>query len=176
MLDTHTETLLATVEEALRPPPHLTPGQLGNWYSHTLRNRLPLIGDALRIAHQEGDAELATQLIDQAIADHPTPSRVDPAGPRMVVPRPAQRHGSTDGELPIPERVLCALIYRHWDLTIEGRPPQEKYVARRPLTWAGEGDRFESITAPTRTELLRRLAHRHLGTTARIDPEPPDAA
>ena len=175
MLDTHTANLFATVEDALRPPPHLTPGQLGDWYSHTLRNRIPLIGDALRIAHREGDTELATQLIDQAIADHPTPGRVDTTGPRMVVPRPVRAQDSTDGELPIPERILCTLIYRHWDLTIEGRPPHERYVARRPLTWAGEGDRFERITAPTRTELLRRLAHRHLGAM-RLHPEPPDAA
>ena len=174
MLDAHTGSLLATVEDALRPPAHLTPGQLGDWYSHTLRNRLPLIGGALRIAHQEGDAELATQLIDQAIADHPTPDRAGMARPKMLLPPPEQRR-STDDELPIPERVLCALLYRHWDMTIEGRPPHEKYVARRPLAWAGEGDRFERITAPTRTELLRRLAHRHLGTT-RVEPEPPDAA
>lgn len=73
MFDVHTGNLLATVEDALCPPPHLTPAQLGDWYSHTLRNRLPLIGDALRIAYQEGDAEPATQLIDQAIADHPAP-------------------------------------------------------------------------------------------------------
>ena len=174
MLDTHTENLLATVEGALRPPPHLNPTQLGDWYSHTLRDRLPIIGDALRIAHQEGDTELATQLIDQAIADHPTPDRADRAGPKMLLPPPAQRR-SIDNELPIPERVLCALLYRHWDMTIEGSPPHERYVARRPFNRAGEGDRFERVTAPTRTELLRRLAHRHLGTT-RIRPEPPDAA
>ena len=175
MLDAHTANLLSTVEEALRPPPHLTPGQLGDWYSHTLRNRLPLIGDALRIAHREGDTELATQLIDQAITDHPMPDRADMAGPKMLLPPPVQAQNSSDGELPIPERILCALLYRHWDMTIEGRPPHERYVARRPFAWAGEGDRFERITAPTRTELLRRLAHRHLGAT-RIEPEPPDAA
>ncbi|WP_017589983.1 hypothetical protein [Nocardiopsis ganjiahuensis] len=66
-------------------------------------------------------------------------------------------------ELPVPERVLCDLLYRHWCMTVEGSPPHEKYVAYRPLNWQGEGDPFERITAPTRTELLRRLAHRHLG-------------
>lgn len=65
--------------------------------------------------------------------------------------------------LPVPERILCDLLYRHWCMTVEGSPPQEKYVAFRPLNWNGEGDPFERITAPTRTELLRRLAHRHLG-------------
>jgi hypothetical protein len=65
-------------------------------------------------------------------------------------------------ELPVPERVLCDLLYRHWCMTVEGKPPDERFIAYRPVSWRGEGDPFERITAPTRTELLRLLAYRHL--------------
>lgn len=68
-----------------------------------------------------------------------------------------------NSELPVPERVLCDLLYRHWRMTVEGGPPNERFVAYRPIGWQGEGDPFERISAPTRTELLRLLAHRHLG-------------
>ncbi|MGW5879704.1 hypothetical protein ACWFMI_24440 [Nocardiopsis terrae] len=74
MLDTHTCDLLAAAEEALHPPAHLPPRLAGRWHSRTLRHRLPLVREALRIAHQDGDLELATYLIDQAITDHPTAS------------------------------------------------------------------------------------------------------
>ncbi|GHC78589.1 hypothetical protein GCM10007079_16010 [Nocardiopsis terrae] len=73
-------------------------------------------------------------------------------------------------ELPVPERVLCDLLHRHWRMTVEGQGPDARFVAHRPIGWTGEGDPFERITAPTRTELLRLLAHRHLGA-ARTTPE-----
>ncbi|PWV52309.1 hypothetical protein [Nocardiopsis sp. L17-MgMaSL7] len=165
MLDTYTGDLLAAVGDALLPPARLTPQELAEWHAHTLRNRLPLIHEALRMAQEEDDAELATQMIDQAITDHPNL----PAAPRAE--RRVPREGSSGGELPVPEHVLCDLLYRHWAMTIEGKPPHEKYVARRPLGWSGEGDPFERITAPTRTELLRLLAHRHLGV-GKPDPGP----
>lgn len=87
-----------------------------------------------------------------------------------------------NSELPVPERVLCDLLYRHWRMTVEGGPPNERFVAYRPIGWQGEGDPFERISAPTRTELLRLMAHRHLGVnqalphtsinTATTAPEP----
>ncbi|MBQ1081916.1 hypothetical protein [Nocardiopsis sp. B62] len=168
MLDVGTRDLLAVAEDALTAPPHLTPAQLAEWHSHTLRHRLPLIQEALRGAREHGDAELAMQLIDQAIHDHPTTTVTAVAGSVL--------HLSTaDQGLPIPEHVLCALLYKHWAMTVEGAPPHEVYVARRPLGWTGDGDPYERITAPDRTELLRLLAHRHLGVHRR-GPEPPTAA
>ncbi|MBQ1084144.1 hypothetical protein [Nocardiopsis sp. B62] len=162
MLDVGTRDLLAVAEDALTTPTHLTPAQVDVWHNHTLRNRVPLVLEALRIAREESDAEVAMQLIDQAIHDHPAPTRVP--GNRPVagtLPKPNNPHPES---LPVPEHVLCALLYRHWAMTVEGAPPHEIYVARRPLGWTGDGDPYERITAPNRTELLRLLAHRHLGT------------
>ncbi|GAB3712152.1 hypothetical protein [Nocardiopsis oceani] len=186
MLDTCTADLLTTAEDALRAPAHLTAPQLSEWHAHTLRNRLPLIRDALRLARTEGDAELATQLIDQAVADHPTSSTVPPPrtattaqggndGARLRLP--VHKSASSEGELPMPEHVLCSLLYRHWTMTVEGQPPNEVYVGRRPFGWSGEGDPFEQITAPTRTQLLRLLAFRHLGVHPKKpgSPRPPTA-
>ncbi|WP_460778728.1 hypothetical protein, partial [Nocardiopsis nanhaiensis] len=175
MLDTCTGDLLTAVEDALRAPAHLTPHQLCEWHAHTLRNRLPLIRDALRIARTEDDAELATHLIDQAVADHPTcpvpPPREGGAaegdGARLRLP--AHKSATCESELSIPEHVLCSLLYRHWTMTVEGQPPNEVYVGRRPFGWSGPGDPFERITAPTRTQLLRLLAFRHLG----VNPKKP---
>ncbi|GAB3732172.1 hypothetical protein [Nocardiopsis nanhaiensis] len=185
MLDTCTADLLTAAEDALRAPAHLAPQQLSEWHAHTLRNRLPLIRDALRIARQEGDAELATQLIDQAVADHPScpvpPPRTAKAtgngsdGARLRLPM--HKSATSESELPIPEHVLCSLLYRHWTMTVEGQPPDEVYVGRRPFGWSGQGDPFERITAPTRTQLLRLLAHRHLGINPKKPggPKPPTA-
>ncbi|WP_017546806.1 hypothetical protein [Nocardiopsis prasina] len=158
MLDTYTGDLLAVAKDALQAPEHLSPQELSDWYSHTLRNRLPLILEALGIASEEQDMELATQMIDQAIAEHPTTRST----PKLPLRRP---YGTPPtGGLLVPERVLCDLLYRHWAMTIEGTEPNQKFVARRPFGWKGEGDPFERITASTRPELLRLLAHRHLGT------------
>ncbi|WP_431868416.1 hypothetical protein [Nocardiopsis eucommiae] len=173
MLDVDTRDLLAVAEDALTAPTHLTPAQVDVWHNHTLRNRLPLVLGALRIAREVSDAERAMRLIDQAIHDHPAPTRVP--GNRPVagtVTKPNNPHAES---LPVPEHVLCALLYKHWSMTVEGTAPGEVYVARRPLGWTGEGDPYERITAPDRIELLRLLAHRHLGVL-RSDPEPPPAA
>nr|WP_017579381.1 hypothetical protein [Nocardiopsis valliformis] len=80
------------------------------------------------------------------------------------LPAPSEAHLSCEDELPIPEHVLCPLLYKQWNLTIEGVAPQEIHVARRPFDWTGDGDRWERITAPTRRELLRLLGHRIQGT------------
>ncbi|WP_017583073.1 hypothetical protein [Nocardiopsis valliformis] len=171
MRDIYTRDLLTVIDEALQPPVHLTPPELAEWHSSTLRNRLPLIREALRIAREEADAELATLLVDQAIADHPNP----PCAPRAVggdgarLPLPLQANPPDGGELPVPEHVLCPLLYKQWNLTIEGQQPCEVYVARRPIGWTGEGDPFERITAPTRHELLRLLGHRLLGLSSSPD-------
>ena len=166
MSDIYTDDLLTGIDEALQPPAHLTSTQLAEWHSHTLRGRLPLIREALRLVRDENHAELATLLVDQAIADHPNLPRavraVSGDGARM--PMPSQTNPSREGELPIPEHVLCPLLYRNWNLTVEGQPPHEVYVARRPIGWTGEGDPFERITAITRRELLRLLGYRFLGT------------
>ncbi|SIO89352.1 hypothetical protein [Nocardiopsis sp. JB363] len=151
MLGSEATDLLSAVEDALRPPTGADPGRLNRWHSHTLRHRLPMVREALRIVRQGADLEPAIHLLDQAIADH---------SDSIVLPQ---------DELPIPERALCDLLHRHWAMTVEGRPPNEKYVAYRPFDWQGEGDRFERVTAFTRTELLRRLAARHPG----IEPEEP---
>ncbi|GAA1074822.1 hypothetical protein GCM10009642_07760 [Nocardiopsis metallicus] len=123
----------------------------------------------MRLAREERDCELATGLVDQAIAHHP-----DPHSPtvRMVgaigsdgarLPLPAQASPpSFEGELPVPEHVLCPLLYKHWCMTIEGKPPHETFVAFRPIGWAGEGDPYERITASSRNELLYLLFRRHL--------------
>ncbi|GAA1469353.1 hypothetical protein NE857_30805 [Nocardiopsis exhalans] len=166
MRDIYSRDLLTVIDEALQQPAHLTTSQMAEWHSHTLRNRLPLIREALRIAHEEADAELATELVDQAIANYPNP----PGAIRVVggdgasLPTPAQQPPPGEAELPIPEHILCPLLYLNWNLTIEGKPPHEVYVARRPFGWMGAGDRWERVTAPTRHELLRLLGHRLLGT------------
>jgi hypothetical protein len=172
MLDVDTRDMLAVAEDALTAPTHLTPAQLDVWHNHTLRNRIPLVLEALRIAREESDAEVAMQLIDQAIHDHPAPTRVP--GNRPVASAVPKQSDPCES-LPVPEHVLCALLHKHWNMTIEGKHPNEVYVARRPLGWTGDGDPFERITAPNRTELLRLLAHRRLGVH-RSDPEPPPAA
>ena len=171
MRDIYSRDLLTVAEEALQPPAHLPPPELAVWHSHTLRHRLPLIRQALRIAHEEGDAELATQLIDQAIAEHPNPPRTLRAvgGDGARLPVRLQANPPDGGELPVPEHVLCPLLYKQWNLTIEGQPPHEVYVARRPIGWTGEGDAFERITAPTRHELLRLLGQRLLGLSSSPD-------
>lgn len=71
MLNIHTCDLLVSTEEALRPPDNTTPDGLRYWHTHTLRHRLPMLREALRIAHEGGDIELATYLVDQAMEDHP---------------------------------------------------------------------------------------------------------
>lgn len=133
MIDTSTTDFLVATEEALRL---FAPTQ-------ALNRRLSLVREALRVAHEEGDIELATQLIDL----------VGLAERQMV-------QGSA---LPIPERVLCELLHPHWWMTVEGSPPDEVFIGYRPIGWSGEGDPYERISAPTRMELLRLLAHRHLG-------------
>jgi hypothetical protein len=165
MHDIYSRDLLTVIEEALQPPAHLTPMQLSEWHAHTLRGRLPLIREALRLAHEENDAELATQLVDQAIAEHPNPPRAVRmiGGDGASLPVPSQANPPAEEELPIPEHVLCTLIYRHWCMTIVGTPPQETFMAFRPFGWTGEGDPAERITAPTRHGLLRLLCHRFLG-------------
>ena len=133
MIDARTIDFLAATEEALRvcaPTP-------------ALNQRLALVREALRVAHEEGDVELATQLIDL----------VGPAGRQML----------QVSALPIPERVLCELLHPHWRMTVEGGPPNEVFIGYRPIGWSGEGDPYERISAPSRAELLRLLAHRHLG-------------
>ncbi|PWV52841.1 hypothetical protein [Nocardiopsis sp. L17-MgMaSL7] len=172
MLDIDTRDLLATAEDALAAPTHLTPAQVDVWHNHTLRNRIPVILEALRIAREESDGELAVRLIDQAIHDHPAPTRVP--GNRPVAGT-VPKHKDSNPGLPVPEHVLCTLLHKHWNMTVEGQVPHETFVARRPLGWTGEGDPYERITAPNRTELLRLLAHRHLGVH-RSNPEPPPAA
>ncbi|WP_431872459.1 hypothetical protein [Nocardiopsis eucommiae] len=172
MLDIDTRDLLATAEDALAAPAHLTPAQVDVWHNHTLRNRIPVILEALRIAREDSDGELAVRLIDQAIHDHPSPTRVP--GNRPVAGKVPKDKDSNPG-LPVPEHVLCALLHKHWNMTVEGQAPNETFVARRPLGWTGDGDPYERITAPNRTELLRLLAHRHLGVH-RGDPDPPPAA
>ncbi|WP_017545953.1 hypothetical protein [Nocardiopsis prasina] len=172
MLDIDTRDLLAVAEDALTAPCHLTPAQVDVWHNHTLRNRIPLVLEALRIAREESDGELAVRLIDQAIHDHPAPTRIP--GNRPVA-RTVPKHKDSNPGLPVPEHVLCTLLHKHWNMTVEGQVPHETFVARRPLGWTGDGDPYERITAPNRTELLRLLAHRHLGVHKR-DPEPPGAA
>jgi hypothetical protein len=167
MLDIYAQDLLTVLDEALQPPAHLTVFQLAEWHSHTLRSRLPLIREALRLAREENDSGLATLLVDQAFAEHPNP----PCAARAVGGGGARvshhlRSPQSEGELPIPEHVLGPLLYKQWNLTIEGQPPDEQYVARRPIGWSGEGDPFERITAPTRRELLRALGHRLLGISS----------
>ncbi|MFE9246324.1 hypothetical protein [Nocardiopsis sp. NPDC006938] len=76
MLDIDTRDLLACAGDALTAPGHLTPAQVDVWHNHTLRNRIPMIQEALRIAREEGDAERAMQLIDQAVHDYPAPTRI----------------------------------------------------------------------------------------------------
>ncbi|WP_017590283.1 hypothetical protein [Nocardiopsis ganjiahuensis] len=172
MLDIYTDDLLTVAEEALQPPAHLTPAQLAEWHAHTLRNRLPLIREALRITREERDCELATDLVNQAIAEHPNPPHALKAvgGDGARMPFSSQMNASAcEDELPIPEHILCPLLYRHWNLTIEGASPHETYVARRPIGWTGEGDPFERITAPTRHELLRLLGRRLLGLSSSPD-------
>ncbi|GAA1116378.1 hypothetical protein [Nocardiopsis metallicus] len=175
MPDIYTDDLLTVAEEALQPPAHLTPAQLAEWHSHTLRKRLPLIRQALRLACEERDSELATLLIDEAITEHPDPPRALRAvgGDGASLPRPSQANPPTEDELPIPEHILCPLLYKHWNLTIEGQPPHEVYLARRPIGWTGLGDPFERITAPTRHELLRLLGCRILGIDQTNGPHPP---
>lgn len=165
MIGIYTDDLLAVIEEALEPPAHLTASQLAEWHAHTLRHRLPLIREALRLAREERDSELSTRLVDQAVANHPNPPRALRAvgGDGARLPVPAQESLPREDELPIPEHILCPLLYRNWNLTIEGQPPHEVYVARRPIGWTGGGDPFERITAPTRHELLRLLGCRLLG-------------
>jgi hypothetical protein len=165
MHDIYTRDLLTVIDEALRPPAHLTPSELAEWHSHTLRNRLPLIREALRIAQEEADAELATLMVDQAIFEYPNSPHAGRAvgGEGASLPV-ASQSSPTVAELPIPEHVLCPLLYKQWNLTIEGAAPHEIYVARRPFDWTGEGDRWERITAPTRRELLRLIGHRLQGT------------
>ncbi|GAA1459274.1 hypothetical protein NE857_29735 [Nocardiopsis exhalans] len=165
MADIYTRDLFTVVEEALRPPAQLTPSELAEWHAHTLRNRLPLIREALRIANEQDDTELATLLVDQAIYEHPDLPGVVRAvggdGARLLLSSQAGV-SSFEGELPIPEHVLCTLLYKHWCMTIEGKPPEETFMAFRPFGWAGEGDPAERITASSRHELLHRLFHRHL--------------
>lgn len=165
MHDIYTRDLLTAIDEALQPPAHLAPAQLSEWHAHTLRGRLPLIREALRIACEENEAELATGLVDQAKSDHPNPTRTARArgGDGARMPIPSQANPPSENELPIPEHILCPLLYRNWNLTIEGQLPHEVYVARRPIGWTGGGDPFERITAPTRHELLRLLGCRLLG-------------
>lgn len=151
MHDIYTRDLLTVIDEALQPPAHLPPSQLAEWHAHTLRGRLPLIREALRIAREEADAEVATLLVDQAFAEYPNP------------PRAVRAVGGDGASLPVPEHILCPLLYKQWNLTVEGQPPHEVYVARRPIGWSGEGDPFERITAPTRRELLQLLGYRLLG-------------
>lgn len=166
MHDIYTRDLLTVLDEALQPPAHLTASQLAAWHSHTLRHRLPLIREALRVAREEADAELATLIVDQAISEHPDPPHALRAvvGDGASLPTPPETNLPREDELPIPEHILCTLLYKQWNLTIEGRPPHEVYVARRPFDWTGEGDRWERITAPTRRELLCLLGHRLKGT------------
>ncbi|GAA1092467.1 hypothetical protein [Nocardiopsis metallicus] len=166
MPDIYTDDLLTVIDEALQSPAYLNPSQLAEWHSHTLRGRLPLIREALRLAREENDAELATLLIDEAISEYPNPPRAVRAvgGDGASLPVAPQESPPVEAELPVPEHVLCPLLYKHWNLTIEGVAPHEIYVARRPFNWAGEGDRWERITAPTRRELLRLLGHRIQGT------------
>ncbi|MEU3017710.1 hypothetical protein ABZ635_10010 [Nocardiopsis sp. NPDC007018] len=76
MLDIDTRDLLESAENALTAPGHLTPTQEDVWHNHTLRNRMPLVLEALRIAGDEGDAERAIALIDQAVHDYPAPTRI----------------------------------------------------------------------------------------------------
>lgn len=133
MIDTCTTDFLVATEEALRVSAP----------THALNQRLALVREALRAAHEEGDIELATQLIDLV--------------------EPAERQVVRANVLPMPERVLCELLYPHWQMTVEGGPPHEEFIAYRPIGWSGEGDPYERISAPTRMELLRLLAHRHLG-------------
>lgn len=172
MPDIYNRDLLTVAEEALQPPVHLAPMQLAEWHVYTLCGRLPLIRKALRIAREENGAELATLLVDQAFAEYPNPPREIRAagGDGARVPLPAQRAPSApssfDGGLPVAEHILCPLLYRSWNLTVEGLPPHEQYVARRPIGWSGEGDPFERITAPTRHELLRLLGYRLLGISS----------
>lgn len=166
MPDLYTDDLLTVIEEALQPPAHLTPSQLAAWHAHTLRGRLPLIREALRLARNERDCEQATGLVDQAIAQHPNPPShtikvIGGDGARAPLPSQANPP-SFEGELPIPEHVLCPLLHRHWCMTIEGKPPHERFVAFRPIGWTGEGDPFERITASSRNELLHLLFRRHL--------------
>ncbi|GAA1086622.1 MULTISPECIES: hypothetical protein [Nocardiopsis] len=80
------------------------------------------------------------------------------------MPAGAIQASPPEAGLPIPEHVLCPLLYKQWNLTIEGVAPHEIYVARRPFDWTGDGDRWERITAPTRRGLLRLLGHRLQGT------------
>ncbi|GAA1101253.1 hypothetical protein NE857_01255 [Nocardiopsis exhalans] len=166
MHDIYTRDLLTVLDEALHPPAHLTASQLAEWHAHTLRNRLPLIREALRIAREEADAELATLIVDQAISEHPDPTHAlrPVGGDGASLPTSSEANLSCEDELPVPERILCPLLYKQWNLTIEGAAPHEIYVARRPFDWTGEGDRWERITAPTRRELLRLLGHRIQGT------------
>lgn len=178
MPDIYTDDLLTVVEEALQPPANLTPAQLAAWHAHTLRGRLPLIRQALRLAHEEGDAETATLLVDQAIYEHPNPNThptraVGGDGASLPAPSPATAR-TFEGELPIPEHVLCTLLDKHWCMTIVGHPPQETFMAFRPFGWSGEGDPAERITAPTRHELLYRLFHRHLVNNNPDTTQPPD--
>ncbi|GAA1464841.1 hypothetical protein NE857_04175 [Nocardiopsis exhalans] len=164
MFDIYTDDLLTVLEEALRPPAHLSASELAAWHSHTLRNRLPLIREALRLAREEGDGELATGLVDQAIAHHPDPPRAARriGGDGASLPVPSQANPPAEEELPIPEHVLCTLLYKHWCMTIVGTPPEETFMAFRPFGWVGEGDPSERITASSRHQLLHRLFRRHL--------------
>ena len=104
MLDTYTGDLLAAAEDALQAPAHLTPRQLDEWHARTLRARLPLIREALRLAREEGGSELATQIIDQAVFEHPAPppggqrtgrTRLNPAGARPTSTREKALAGAT---------------------------------------------------------------------------------
>ena len=72
MLNIHTCDLLVAAEEALHPPVDITPDGLRHWHTHTLRHRLPMVREALRIAHEGGDIDQAIYLVDQALEDHPT--------------------------------------------------------------------------------------------------------
>ncbi|MEU3016678.1 hypothetical protein ABZ635_04680 [Nocardiopsis sp. NPDC007018] len=92
MLDIDTRDLLESAENALTAPGHLTPAQVDVWHNHTLRNRIPLIQEALRIAREEGDAERAMALIDQAVHDYPAPTRIPGNRPVPGSRLLAQRH------------------------------------------------------------------------------------
>ncbi|MEU3015864.1 hypothetical protein ABZ635_00515 [Nocardiopsis sp. NPDC007018] len=172
MLDIDTRDLLSCAGDALTAPRHLTPAQVDVWHNHTLRNRIPMVLEALRIAGDEGDAERAMALIDQAVHDYPAPTRIPGNRP---VPGAVPRQTTPAQTFPVLERELSELLHTHWVMTIEGTPPNEVFVGRRPLGWTGQGDPFERITAPTRTELFRLLAQRHRADH-QDDPEPPTAA
>ncbi|MEU3020696.1 MULTISPECIES: hypothetical protein [unclassified Nocardiopsis] len=167
-MDINTQDLLATAEDAITAPPHLTRAQSDQWFNYTLRHRLPRVREALRIAREPGNTALAVEMIEQAIHDYPAPTSPG----RMVRPL---NNTSTFRTLPLLEQELTHLFHTDWITTVEGTTPNEVYVGRRPLGWTGQGDPFERVTAPTRTELFRKLSRR-FRNDRKNDPEPPDAA